>query len=157
MKKIAIIISLFATVLSSCAQISTMTIDKGQVFPKEYSNQSLPFQSQSRFTPSLREVASVESVIKEQLAVLNEGQVNQGDRCPVIDEKLKSYYRQYVGYVDENGNRIVWINFLWKKEHKKSEIEEDVVLVFDGCSYYWNIKVNLDQKKAFDLFINGSA
>tara|TARA_R100000697_G_scaffold116868_1_gene137823 strand:- start:656 stop:1129 length:474 start_codon:yes stop_codon:yes gene_type:complete len=157
MKKTIGMIFFLVASLSGCAQIKDMMLKTGKVFPDTYSNEYLPFESQTRFTPTVSDAEIVETLIAEQIATLNKGMVNQGGSCPVIHDKLQSYYRQYVGYVDAKGERIVWVNFLWKKEYKKSEISEDVILVFDGCSYYWNVKVNLDKRTVFDLSVNGSA
>ncbi len=31
------------------------------------------------------------------------------------------------------------------------------MVVLDGCSYYWNVKVNLRKHELYDLFINESS
>ncbi|MDM8178149.1 hypothetical protein QT327_27955 [Olivibacter sp. 47] len=39
----------------------------------------------------------------------------------------------------------------------EERLPKDIVTPLDGCSHYWNIKVNLDKGEVFDLIINGSA
>ncbi|MBE8719146.1 hypothetical protein, partial [Sphingobacterium pedocola] len=81
---------------------------------------------------------------------------------------LNKYKRRYFGYIDANGDKIIFVNCLWEKKavrdftdkifHKASDDttwKTDKKIVLDGCSYYWNIKVNLTSKALFDLYVNG--
>lgn len=111
---------------------------------------------EGRFTPSQQEIECVEKLIftlmpKEKIAM-----VNFGKKCPKIVKNLKNYNRQYVGYIDSNGNKIIWINFIWKKDCPDNW-ERDIILNTDGCSYFWRAKINLKENKLFDFYVNGNA
>ncbi len=95
---------------------------------------------------------------KERFKLINVNRPNQFDNCPVIDRKLGKYKRQYFGYIDTNGDKIIFINCFWDKngfsgfidrifykepDDTKWKTEEKYVL--DGCSYYWSIR-ELDKK-----------
>jgi hypothetical protein len=89
---------------------------------------------------------------------LNKDLLNQVGNCPVIHKKLSKYKRQYVGTKTENGDKVIWINFIWSKDKDALvKLSEEIIIVLDGCSYYWSVKVNLTTGKLFDLSINGSA
>ena len=110
------------------------------------------------FKPSLLEVQASERVLVDQLSQLNTGKANQQGPCPDIEKNLKKYVRQYVGYYDQEGNKIILINMLWGKEVTYAErLREEYWVILDGCSYYWRVKVDLGKEKLFDLDINGSA
>lgn len=127
---------------------------EGYIFPKEYMME-VPFENmKERFTPTYQDVILVESIVKEQLVVINSSRLNQIGGNPVIHKELRIYKRQYVGYIDTNGDRIVWINFIWKREIPKTW-NKDILIVLDGGSYFWNLKVLLNKNKAFDLQVNG--
>ena len=64
-------------------------------------------------------------------------------------------YRQYVAAINNNHEKEVWINCFcdthnidWKKS---------VVIVEDGGSCYYRLKINLTRKKYYDLSVNGEA
>lgn len=131
---------------------------EGYVFPAEYSG-FMPIDNfNARFTPTKDEVKQAEEIIKEQLKELNKNLLNQTGKCPVIHKKLSKYKRQYVGIITAQGEKIVWVNFVWGKDiDALQKWKDEIIIVLDGCSYYWNVKVNLNKGKLFDLSVNGSA
>jgi hypothetical protein len=121
-----------------------------------------------RFSPTLTEIQKAENILKQNIKAENSQLINQGNNCPVIHKNLMNYKRQYFGYFDENGNKIIYITFYWNKytifdrlkgyekaENDTWKIEKSMVL--DGCSHYWEINVNLDKQELFGLKVNGSA
>lgn len=108
-----------------------------------------------RYTPSKEDVFLAESIIKNKLKCLNTSLINQVENCPIIHKKTKKYIRQYVGFINNRNEKIVWINFIWKDKFSNEKMSKDIIQVMDGCSYYWNIKVNLDTKNLNNLNING--
>jgi len=110
----------------------------------------------SRYTPSREDILKAESILKINLENLNKELFNQVGSCPVIHKKLKKYLRQYVGFINKENEKVLWINFVWKKDGElREKCAKDIVSVLDGCSYYWRIKVNITSGKLFDLEING--
>ena len=127
---------------------------EGYIFPKEYVLVIPSEDIKDRYTPTKQDIINVESIIKDQLATINKSLINQGNGCPIIHEKLKKYKRQYFGFTNDEGDSIVWVNCIWGKRISDTW-DKDVVIILDGCSYYWNIKKNLNKKKVFDLQVNG--
>lgn len=87
------------------------TIFKGK-YPFEYLFVS-DIDSNQRFTPIKEEIASAEGLLKEQIKCLNQRLINQIGNCPVIHRNLNNYFRQYVGFYNSEGNKLIHINFYW--------------------------------------------
>lgn len=123
------------------------------IFPSNYFD-LIPGQ---RFTPTRQEVDIAEISLDKDLKSLNKQLVNQSP-TPIIHKNLHKYKRQYFGYIDINGDRILLINCFWSKDKDdKDNWLTDRIMVLDGGSYYWNVKFNLDKKQLFDLDVNGYA
>lgn len=143
---------------------------KGTIFKDSY-----PFKhfnvadidSTKRLTPTKKDIAEAEKILKEQIRSLNKSTTNQYGNCPVIHRNLNKYFRQYVGFYDADGNKMIHINFLWDRYSLKDRLlgyaapensyDDDYAIVFDGCSNYWQVNINLTTKKASDLQVNGVA
>ncbi|TJY66660.1 hypothetical protein FAZ19_07010 [Sphingobacterium alkalisoli] len=171
-------------ILNSCALYQTKTLKgssgdidyeniyirtsayEGVIFSEHYLHMKNGLKE--KFTPTLSDIELTEALLRNQLKGINIKKINQGGSCPVIDKKLNKYKRQYFGYIDANGDKIISINCLWEKKgfhdftdkifHKAPDDttwKTDEKNVLDGCSYYWTIKVNLTSKALFDLYVNG--
>ena len=161
-KQLTILIFSLLAVLSSFGQTDT-TFTKAEryktnkfdaaIFPYNY----FDLIGGQRFTPTQQEIDKAELVLQTNLKALNKDLVNQTS-TPIIHRKLKKYKRQYFGYIDQNGDRILLINCFWSKNIDFSErwLKERIV-VLDGGSYYWSIKFNLEKNELFGLNVNGYA
>lgn len=136
------------------AELYKTDIFEAAIFPAEYQD----YLPKPRFTPAKEEINLAEIALIKDLESLNFLLVNQSD-SPVIHQNLDKYCRQYFGYTDENGDRILLINFFWKTNHKEDyrSFLKTRVIVLDGGSFYWNVKYNLTKKKLFGLSVNGYA
>lgn len=144
--------------LYTCAE-GIITLIKGRqfcgyIFPKEYDLFGRFPRQTERFTPLKSDVEKAEVIIRTQLTALNNPRVNQVDGCPVIDQKLRKYKRQYVGFINADRDKVLWVNFVWNR-NLDPRFKDQVISVQDGCSYYWNVKVNLSKQELYDLQING--
>ena len=71
----------------------------------------------------------------------------------IID--LKKHKRQYVAIFNSTGEKEVWINCFcdtWNKNWRKS-----IAIVCDGGNCYFQLKINITQKKYYDFYVNGHA
>jgi len=122
------------------------------------------------FTPTQQEIAEAENLLLSKLKFANRNRPNQVDGNPILDKNLPNYFRQYVGFVDGNGNKVIHINFNWNKfsiADKLSAIaygsslgltyDSEYSIFFDGGSYHWQINANLTKKELTDLWVNGFA
>lgn len=122
------------------------------IFP-ESSNEIM---QQNRFTPTKEEILKAENVLKLKLTEVNKNLENQYD-TPIIHRNLKKYKRQYFGYINEKGEKILYINSLWNKSIKENRWLGQLIIVSDGGSHYWNIEYNLDTDELMNLSVNGKA
>jgi len=142
---------------TSCQSIKGKGFE-GCIFDKEhFALVSIKNQKSIRYTQSKDDILKAEKLLKESIKQMYSPLVNQREGCPIIHKNLKKYVRQYLGFVNNEGKKIICINFLWKKGGLTEGISKDIVNVSDGCSHYWKVKVNLATGKLFDLKINGSA
>ena len=151
------------TCLTISAQISSDSIQIDHyktknfdcaIFPSNY----VDLIGGERFTPIRTEVDQAEKALTEDLEKTNNSLINQdGKYNPIIHKNLKKYNRQYFGYIDKNGDKILLINCFWKQKNRFVNWKKERVMVLDGGSHYWSIKLNLTTGKLFDLNVNGSA
>ncbi|MGS2765136.1 hypothetical protein [Sinomicrobium sp. M5D2P9] len=123
--------------------------------------------STMQWTPDKADIELAEEILNTQIKTRNKNKMNQRGNCPVIHRNLYSYFRQYVGIINDKGERIIHINFYWDRydlmdrlrgyADLRLDYNSDYAIVFDGCSYYWQINVNLDRKELSGLMINGVA
>lgn len=176
MKKTLILI--FCIQLFSCNSIFkviekptdySVIIKRRQIIGANFSEKGNCFmclQNIKRFSPSLDEIKIAENILRKNLKKINKKKINQGDGCLVIHNNLNKYRRQYFGYYNEKNEKIIYATFNKNKltliekikgfqiddsENWKKEKET----VLDGCSNYWEIKINLTDKRLFELGING--
>jgi len=131
---------------------------EGVIFSKEYIG--LLNSAEKKFTPSTNDIDLAEIILREGIKDINANKPNQVDNCPVIHKRLNKYKRQYFGYFNKNGDKIIIMNCFWDekrfyKEPINNQWKTEEKIVLDGCSYYWSIKVNLNKKTLFDFGVNG--
>jgi|WetSurMetagenome_2_1015567.scaffolds.fasta_scaffold01666_13 hypothetical protein len=110
-----------------------------------------------RFTPTRDDIDRAEFILKRDLKKLNSDLINQP---PIIHENLNHYKRQYFGYYDEKGQKILLINCFWDRpgiEKFNTWWLKGMIYVLDGGSNFWSVKYNIDRENLFDLSINGNA
>jgi hypothetical protein len=69
--------------------------------------------------------------------------------------KLPGYKRQYVPYINEQGQKMVWVNCLCSSGYQ--DWRTRVISVLDGGKYFFNVKVNLSDATYAEFMVNGSA
>lgn len=82
---------------------------------------------------------------------------------------IEKYFRQYVPYINEKGEKIIKINALCKilktppypekgiNEWTEMDWKNVYVMVDDGGDCFWNITINIDNKTYKNLMVNGDA
>jgi hypothetical protein len=120
------------------------------IFPKEYKS----FNDGDSFTPARQEVDDAESALRSKLELINKDLKNQ-EESPVIHRRLRRYNRQYFGYINSDGHKVLYISALWKGRNKTNTWLERYIPMTGGGSYFWQIKYNLSTKELTDLNVNG--
>jgi hypothetical protein len=143
---------------------------RGTLFTKSYQSDNLfidPVDSLNRFTPTEEDILLAESILNEQIRDANHNRINQFSKRQSIERNLKKYFRQYIGFIDRNGDRTIHINFHWDRftliDRLKGywdgrlDYTSDYSIVLDGGSHYWSTTVNLTKRKLYGLSVNGVA
>lgn len=171
---------LIGAILFSCATTKTGTTERheniipfkykqleGIILAKDYQMLFPGGHTENRFTPTFDEIVLGEKFLKSNIKEINTPlMMNQGDGCPIIHKNLKYYFRQYSGHFNENGDRVLSINFLWDRytiwdkikgiyDHRP-KYKGGYYFVLDGGSYYWQISINLTTMKVERFSVNGA-
>jgi hypothetical protein len=134
----------------------------GYIFPKEHSIWGFP-PEQNRYTPSSEDIAQAEKILQDSIETDYVKSNQQAYRkLPINKRTLKNYLRQYVGYITDNNEIIIWINFLHKREYcdedkpkDADKIDNEIIMVLDGSYYFWHISINISTKELSDMQVNG--
>ena len=143
---------------------------RGTLFTNSYQADKLfidTADSLNRFTPTEEDIALAESILRERIREANKNRINQFGKRQHIDKNLNKYFRQYVGYLNKNGDRTIYINFHWDRFTLMDRVKgywddrldytSDYSIVFDGGSRYWSVNVNLTSKTLYGQSVNGVA
>lgn len=82
---------------------------EGVIFSKDYYVFGVVTSSENKFTPTLSEIDSAETILQQGIKEINRNRPNQFGRCPVIHKHLRKYTRQYFGQIEE-GDKIILIS-----------------------------------------------
>lgn len=141
---------------------------EGTIFKSTYPKEKLfilPTDSLTKFTPTGEDIKLAETILKEQIQKVNNPRINQFGKSQNIDKNLNKYFRQYVGFINEQGDSVIHINFHWNRFtifdrikgywDDRLEYTSDFSQPLDGGSRYWNINVNLSEGHLYGLSVNG--
>ncbi|WP_303917913.1 hypothetical protein [Draconibacterium sediminis] len=142
-------------------------VDKSQIATIKYDTiQSWIFENGVSTNLSDNDLMIIEKNIRKCVSEHNLVQIKEFNRIDSINPNLNldiknfkieldRYKRQYMPIINNQGEKIVWINFFcdsfdieWKKE---------IVFVKDGGNCYFQLKVNIDKDNYFDFWVNGNA
>jgi len=126
------------------------------IFPeKQAVDKYIYEEAKARFTPTRKEIDTVEAIISRELKKLDDSLGIQIRDIGIIYHNLGTYLRQYVGFIDPQGNKVVWVNFVRAQKRFEEILEKYVIEVSDGGANYWNVKVSFSENNLFELMING--
>ncbi|HET7115091.1 MAG TPA: hypothetical protein VFI29_01285 [Hanamia sp.] len=176
---IIFVLAILTSCKTSIATFQTSDTDKigvtsnhfrGTIFKSSYPEENLFIQAGdklNRFTPTKENIALAESILKSQIRKANKAHFNQPGKHKYLEKNLNKYFRQYIGFINEHGDSIIHINFQWDRFTMTDRLKgywdnrlkynSDFSQVFDGGSHYWNVNVNLNKKRLYQLSVNGEA
>mgnify|MGYP001035611119 CR=1 FL=1 len=128
------------------------------------SNGLYPFEETTTATLDKEELKLVESFLIQSVNTYNSKQEKLFQTLKKKDPNgnfskrnflinLTQYKRQYVTILNAQGQKEVWINCLC---HGDFEWRHQIVRVHDGGKCFFNLKINLNQKKYYDFSVNRS-
>ncbi|MFY8187245.1 MAG: hypothetical protein ACOVLC_04730 [Flavobacterium sp.] len=168
MKKLLFIILTlnFGLTFSQGIELIESTKFRGAIFPKEYDLNDKVTTIEKRFTPTNEEIVELENQLRIQIKKINKNKPNQGRHYgPIIHKRLKKYDRQYIGFIDQYGQRVIHVNFIWNGysiwdflngyEKPDESWKTKWQIWFDGGSQFWNINYIIEKKEFVDFQVNG--
>jgi hypothetical protein len=126
----------------------------GEIFNENFESNAIE-NSLKRFTPTIEEVNQAENILK-----LGFKKSNKSKDGRFISRNLKDYKRQYLGYINSDGEKMLHISFYLDKNSKKQDNrfwKEEYKMILDGGTSYWIVKINLKTNKLENIAINGVA
>lgn len=139
-KKISLFIALIALITISCVgqkeikviqintssdfQIVTGNDFKGAIIPAGSETNFNKSQLAKRFTPTKEDIIKAEFALTENYnrSMKRDSRVYDFKRIENVRSHFKDYIRQYLGYVNEKGEQIIWIHLV-RHEKLQQEIE----------------------------------
>ena len=91
--------------------------------------------------------------------LIDKAVTNYNKNASEYEEKItgaSKYFKQLIVVVNSKGEKIVWVN-CFCSPGEKSYWKRDVVLVADGGSCYFNLKINLTTGIVYNFMVNGVA
>lgn len=155
-------LSVLLNITVYCQDIQLIKIDSlyaecGVVFPASYDLSIEVENLRTRFTPPIEEIAKAEKIFLTQFKHLDHSKSKfpNGSAIPNFQDYFKKFIRQYIGYVDEEGNRNILIHLINNEHPRKvkkvigANWKKDFILIlaqpmpFDILTY----RIDLSKKK----------
>lgn len=109
------------------------------------------------FIPSVEEIFKAEQIFQKCLT-LGGVDINGIEMSSNRIQHLSKYYRQYQGYYNEIGEKIVFINcFIKQSVESDPNWKKTMKLTRDGGNNYFNIEINITTGACSSFLINGHA
>src|ERR1700722_5712046 len=118
------------------------------IFPMAYSSDIV--HNTKRFTPGFPDIDKAEKAIAQQMLTPRD----TTKRLPDVYRHIKKYRRQYCGYTNNDGHKILYINMFWEEDKYVKDWLKQMVMVQGGGSNYLSMKYDLTDNKLYDLQIN---
>ncbi len=105
------------------------------------------------WTPEASDIETAEKILKDCFE-----KQKMATRNELLNRVPDDYNMQFVGAINENGEKIIWINSFCKEEESSfKEWKTKIFSVADGGNCFFNVKINISKNTYFDLMVNGYA
>lgn len=107
-----------------------------------------------RFMPDEIEIAKMEAELFQNIDTILQKQ-GEAYNTEGIADHLAVYRRQYFGFYNKKGEKIIYVNLAKVNDLWGYECQELIVL--DGGNSFWQICYHVKAKRFFSLSVNGDA
>ncbi|MFZ4402399.1 MAG: hypothetical protein ACOYO1_20400 [Bacteroidales bacterium] len=161
-KNILLLLTLIISTINGLAQVSEKDIvykwESGDIENKIIMlilNDSIT----QKFIPSINEIKLAKELSINYIDSLEKNRNYEVIKKygKILKYKHKNYYRQYAGYINTKGEKIIIINACCSEFKQHVNLEKNWLLVMDGGSCFFKIKVNIQNKRCHDFSVNGEA
>ncbi len=107
------------------------------------------------FAPNKAEIEKLEAGLPD---VIREGLRGQPAQSPPLWERVTSYRRQYIGFVDAGGTHWIWGNFMCVNPGRvgSDAWRKKIIDVDDGGDCFFNVEFSPDTGKYRKFQVNGA-
>jgi len=144
-------------------EISSSIIDNKSVIltSSEHNKWLLKNYSYEAWIPGKDDILIVENAIDQAI---------RNDEFKFLDEPVKKhvigYYKQFIPYINSEGDRIILLNAFCELFEVPPSIEEDdqewktvdwqneYIVVDDGGWFFWHVTINVDKQEYEDFVVN---
>jgi hypothetical protein len=119
MKKLLFIFLLLSVKVFAQEEVKSQRINDQCVYIKGKKFEGIAFDEKyiylfaggnQKFTPTTNDIILAERILIENIANIND----TSNQKLFIRKNLKKYYRQYVGYINDQNEKVIFINFFGK-------------------------------------------
>jgi hypothetical protein len=126
---------------------------------KDYTGVILPYdypwkRGRERWAPDAIAVAEAEHCISRDLSKMKASPAYQAGKLPEIVKALKEYRRQYLGFTNEQGRDLLWVNFFRDPGESHKDWKTSLVTVKGGGQAYFNVTADVAGGTCGELRIN---
>lgn len=124
-----------------------------------FSEDRRPFNTPNftkRFTPSPEDVEIADKILKENIGTIISYAKRTGAYYSLKNKNsLKNYFHQYVGGINELGERQIFMNLCLKSQLSPTNDYTDLIIGLDGGDTYITTLINLDTLKLDEFTVGG--
>ena len=133
--------------LSDTSRYTIISFDKNKIYIFGKADTVKPA------TLTEQEIEETESLLIRAVAEYNKKMTSKYQKV----DSLVNYKRQLVPYINQKGEKVVFVNFFCKDFRWNENWRKELVMVDDGGSCFFNIQINLTTKNTYNLYVNGVA
>jgi hypothetical protein len=126
----------------------------GFIISENTNTLGLSYYEKDRYTPSLDDLSIAESIIKSNKDTIKNAPNYFAGRKGIFG-RYNSFFRQYIGFKNSKGDKIILINYVGNRKHIKYGDVSEPIVVLDGGNNYWQAVVNINQRTLVKVYING--
>ncbi len=132
---------------------------EGIILAKNYPYNKTLNKKYVRWIPNTNDIIIAENCIDNFINKKSKVKIKDTlKKISLINKNLNKYIRQYIGYINKKGQKIIFVNFLWfdilQYYGVYSFWKEYWIYGYNQGTDVWEIKVNLDKQKCFDFYVN---
>lgn len=154
---------LFILLLITSNSFAQNTLIKGKNFEgcifvkEEFVPVNVP-NEKSRYTPDSSDIFIAEKYLRDSIKHVIQTLKKQPDmkRKRITKRYLKKYYRQYVGFLNKNNEKVIWINFIRSVKSETPDYSREIIWIYDGGSNNWNLLINIDTGEVSNMTITSN-
>lgn len=148
----------FIFILNITLSCGIQTDNRTTILLEAEEKKEFPYKDADIWKPKSGDIKTIDSVL--EIAFLsNKTEFGINDTITLDD-----YYKQLVPFINDKGERIVYVNSLcvsfiaspppWN-ENKEMDWNNHFYNVDDGGTCFWQTKINMDTLEYFDFTVNG--